>query len=232
MTEMKTKIAKSKLLVVLIAILVVSSGLIALYFESLNNKVIATHEIRVACLGDSITELTKYPEELQSLLGFRYKVGIFGVTGATILLNTDRPYLNQTAFEDAKNFLPDIVVLMLGTNDARANIFLHSQNLEADFNLLVEEVQQFPSNPRIWVAIPPPIFDNTLDLLNQNLVDGVIPHLQKVANERGIPTINIFEALANHFEYFPDGVHPNDEGAKLIAKEIFVAINGSYPITT
>ena len=229
MTETKTKITKSKLLAVLIAILIVSSGLTALYFESLDKKVTGTHEVRVACLGDSITELTKYPDELQLRLGPSYKVGSFGVSGATILLNTDRPYLNQTAFQDAKNFLPNIVVIMLGTNDARLNIFMNSQSLEADFKLLVEEVQAFPSNPKIWVAIPPPIFNNTLGLLSQNLVDGVIPCLQQVANESGLSTINIYAELANHFEYFPDGVHPNDEGAKLIAEKIYEAINNTFP---
>ncbi len=227
MNEQKQKTTKLKLLAVLIAIIIISSGLTALYFEALDSKAKSNSEIRVACVGDSITEITAYPGDLQSLLGLNYNVGNFGVTGATILLNTDRPYLNQTAFQNVKDFRPNIVVIMLGTNDARINIYQYSENLEADYKQLISEVQAFPSKPKIWLAIPPPIFNNSLSLSSSNLLDGVIPRLQQVANEIGLSTVNIYAALVDHPEYFPDGVHPNGDGAKLIAIEVYKAINGS-----
>ena len=175
--------------------------------------------------------ITEYPRDLQTLLGTNFKIGNFGVTGATVLLNTDRPYLNQTAFQEAKQFLPNIVVIMLGTNDARTNIYQYSENFEADYKQLISEAQDFTSKPKIFLAIPPPIFNNTLSLSSINLVQGVIPHIERVARELGVQTINIYGDLVNHPEYFPDGVHPNSEGAKLIAVTVYKAINATVSAT-
>ena len=55
---------------------------------------------RVACLGDSITEITGYPADLQTLLGNNSIVGNFGVSGATVDFNTDKPYFFEPAFHE------------------------------------------------------------------------------------------------------------------------------------
>jgi lysophospholipase L1-like esterase len=52
----------------------------------------------------------------------------------------------------------------------------------------------------------------------------VIPRIEQVANAMNLPIIDVYAAFANHSEYFWDGVHPNSEGAELIATEIYKAI--------
>jgi lysophospholipase L1-like esterase len=42
----------------------------------------------------------------------------------------------------------------------------------------------------------------------------------------GIQTIDIFSALNNHSELFPDSLHPNAAGAKIIAQEVYRAVIG------
>ena len=73
--------------------------------------------IRVACVGNSITE-EFYPDDLWMLLGANYTVGNFGVGGASVSLDSEKPYMNESAFQDAKEFQPNIVIIMLGTKDA------------------------------------------------------------------------------------------------------------------
>ena len=90
-----------------------------LIFLSLGNKGGSNVPVRVACVGDSNTEDSRYPSELQSKLGTSYFVRNFGVSGATVMAQSGNPYANLDAFQDAKKFLPEIVVIMLGTNDAR-----------------------------------------------------------------------------------------------------------------
>jgi lysophospholipase L1-like esterase len=175
-------------------------------------------------MGDSITELSGYPNDLQTLLGADYLVGNFGVSGATVLLNSYIPYIDQEAFQEAKDFLPNIVVIMLGTNDARADIYRSIDNFVADYEQLAREVQALESKPKIFLVKPPPIFDNDLALNNTNLLEGVILRIEQVAEELGLTTIDVYTPLANHPEYFVDGVHPNNEGASLIAGEIYKAI--------
>ena len=53
---------------------------------------------------------------------------------------------------------------------------------------------------------------------------SLIPCIKEAANQTNFPIIDVYSALANYSDYFPDGVHPNNEGAKLIANEIYKAI--------
>ncbi len=67
----------------------------------------ATKQIRVACDGDSITEISAYPAGLQSLLGNGYLDGNFGHRGAVVAERfSDKTYLHQDEFNEAVAFLP------------------------------------------------------------------------------------------------------------------------------
>ena len=202
---------------VCIAILIIISLVLVAVFSGTNTT-------RVACIGDSITQLSTYPGHLQTLLGTSYQVKEFGVSGATVLFNSVTPYIDQEEFQRAKQFLPNIVIILLGTNDAREDHYQSIDNFVADYEQLIREVQAFESKPKIFLVKPPPIFDNQFDLSNANLVDGVIPRIEQVAKELGLTTIDAHTPLANHPEYFMDGVHPNNEGAKLIASEVYMSI--------
>lgn len=185
------------------------------------------NKIRVACLGDSITaatEFSDYPTILQSMLGSNYTVGNFGVVAATVLSDTDKPYISQTAFQDARQFQPNIVIVMLGTNDAHDTNYPSIDKFKADYEKIIDETLAFTSNPRIFLVKPPPIFANEFGHDNTNLVEGVIPRIEQIAHERGLPTIDVYNALVNHPEYFADGLHPNQDGARILASEIYKAI--------
>ncbi len=213
-------LTKTKLLPVVIAILLVSSGLLVVFFGNLGSS---SKPIRVACVGDSITEGFGYPNELWMLLGADYSVGNFGAGGSTVSLNSDKPYMNQSAFHEAKAFLPDIVVIMLGTNDASSD-YRYIDEFVADYKKLISEFQTLPSKPEVWLVKPPPIFNNSLGPIDTNLEQGVIPRIEQVANELGLPLIDVHAALLNHPEYFLDGVHPTIQGTKIIASEVNIAI--------
>jgi lysophospholipase L1-like esterase len=214
-------LTKTKLLWGVIAILLVSSGLLVAFLGNLGSN---STPIRVVCVGDSITEGFGYPNELWMLLGADYTVGNFGVGGSTVLLSSDKPYMNQSAFQDAKEFLPDIVVIMLGTNDASSNVYRYIDEFVADYKKLIGEFQTLSSKPEVWLVKPPPIFNNSLGPIDTNLEQGVIPRIEQVANELGLPLIDVHAALLNHPEYFLDGVHPTIQATKIIANEVNIAI--------
>lgn len=93
-------------------------------------------KVRVACVGDSLTrgdgsheprrpkgrgmaQRGNYPAALQRLLGDRFEVRNFGHGGATACNASDAPYIETPEWAAARRFLPDVMVLMLGTNDAK-----------------------------------------------------------------------------------------------------------------
>jgi lysophospholipase L1-like esterase len=179
--------------------------------------------IRVACVGDSITADTEYPGDLGSMLGSNYTVGNFGVGRTTVSLQFDKPYLYQPEFQDALSFEPNIVVVMLGTNDA----YLSGQqrsNFTNDYKALIAPFQTLSSDPKIFIVIPPPVFNNTLGLPSAVLDNDVIPLVKQTANDLGLRLIDVHTPLLNHPEDFQDGVHPNSQGAKIVATQIFSAI--------
>lgn len=177
----------------------------------------------MACVGDSITSDTQYPDDLGMLLGSNYTVSNFGVGRTTVSLQFDKPYLNQTQVQDARKFEPNIVVIMLGTNDA----YLSQQerrNFVSDYKTLVGVFQAFQFKPKIFILVPPPVFSNNIGLNGTILEKTVIPLIKQTANDLNLQLIDAHTPLLNHPEDFQDGIHPNLLGSEIIAYQIFKAI--------
>jgi lysophospholipase L1-like esterase len=215
---------KVMLLAIALTILALSSGAAAFYMSILN-KNNSDSKIRVACVGDSITGGTQYPADLWMLLGSaNYTVGNFGVGGSTASLDSWNPYINNSAFQDSKEFKPNIVIIMLGTNDANPLIRRGNGSFVNDYVKLVMEFQELSSKPKIFIVKPPPIFSNGTTPSAEYFKNNVIPQIEQVANQTNLPIIDVYSALANYSEFFHDGVHPDEQGAKLIANEIYNTI--------
>lgn len=194
-------------------------------FEPMSSNKDLGSPIRVACVGDSITEITGYPSDLQKLLGANYTVGNFGASGSTVLLNSWKPYMNQSAFQEAIKFEPNIVVIMLGTNDDLEMLRPYNASFEEDYAKLIAAFQQLETKPEIWIVEPPPIFNDSADLSIPYFNQVIIPKIQNLAEELNLPVIDVYSAFGDHSDYFVDGVHPNSQGAQLIASEVYQAID-------
>ena len=180
-------------------------------------------QIRVACLGDSITELSGYPHMVSKRLGNNYVVGNFGACGTSVLLDSESPYIYSEALSQAKNFHPDIAIIMLGTNDAICSFEQNELAFIEDYLMLVVNVQSFDSKPVVWIVKPPPIFGDGMWLNSTVLSYKVIPAIMKVATRANLQVIDVYSALDNVC-FFNDGVHPNCEAAKVIAEIVCQAI--------
>ena len=210
-----------KLFVVTASILLLAFSVAILFLEA---KPVSEDTIRVACVGDSITRDTEYPEILSTMLGANYTVKNFGVGRTTVSLEFNKPYMKQPAFYAAQNFNPDIVVIMLGTNDGYLSQQQRS-NFTDDYTTLISSFQVLPSSPQIHIVIPPPVFNNTMGLPAAVIDDEVVPLVNQTAIGLELPTINIYTPLLDKPENFEDGVHPNLLGSQVIASEICNAIS-------
>ncbi len=215
----------NKKILAIVAIMVIMASYMAT-FQIMNARPMTTLDtrIRVACVGDSITQGSGYPAKLQQLLGTNYLVGNFGVAGTTVSLNSTSPYMNQTAFQKAEEFNPDFVVIMLGTNDARTDVNENNESFEEDYIQLVSSFENLTSNPQIFIVDSPPMFTDNPNYNSTYLADRIIPQIDSVANNLNLPTVDVYSAFGDHMDYFMDGVHPNPEGANLIASEVDNAI--------
>ena len=232
---MKKKTKLMAIAITAITIVILVSPLAAFKIVNSQNKISPTYSsggpIRVACVGDSITENSGYPSDLQLLLGDNYTVGNFGVSGSTVLLNSWKPYMDQPEFQSAKAFEPNIVVIMLGTNDDLMELHQYNESFEHDYSELITSFQQLESKPHIWIATSPPIFSNSSDLSPTYLTDTIVPMTEDLANKMNLPIIDVYSAFGNRSDYFIDGVHPNSQGAMLIATEVYDSIDSTYNLS-
>jgi hypothetical protein len=186
-------------------------------------------KVRVACVGDSLTQSTSYPYYLWMLLGTaNYSLRNFGAGSTTISLNTETPYMNTSTFEEAIEFQPDIVVVMLGTNDAQPNLKPNNATLTRDYIKLINAFQALPSKPEVWIALPPPIYSNQTSVMDaQYFKQTVIPCIQRAAEQTSSKTIDVYSALLGHPNYYKDdGIHIANAGAEIVAQTVYRALTG------
>jgi len=209
--------------VILLAILLVSTFIL---LNAQNDSM--QKPTRVACVGDSLTQSSRYPYDLWIKLGKEdYALSNFGVGGTTISLNTETPYMDTSAYQEALDFQPDIVIIMLGTNDAQINLKDNNATLTSDYVKLISAFKELPSKPEIYVVMPPPIIDNQfMNLDPEYFTQTIIPSIQQAAEQTGLQTIDVYSELLGHPEYFEDGVHVNDDGAEIIANVLCKAVIG------
>ena len=187
---------------------------------------------RIACVGDSITfgaaikDRVKncYPAQLGRMLGEKFEVRNFGVNGATLLKKGDKPYWKLKAYANARDFQPEVVVIKLGTNDSKPHNWKHKEEYVADYVALIESFRKLASKPVVWLCYPVPAYPGRWGITDKVMKEEVMPRLDEVAKKSGCKVIDLYSALSDKKEMFPDLVHPNAKGATLIAEAVSSAI--------
>jgi len=195
---------------------------------------LAQAQTRVVCVGNSITEgyglsnsgQQAYPAQLAILLGPGYKMLNCGVSGSCMVKNDPASYWKTNRFNDAKNFDPQIVIIKLGTNDGdppRWNA--HKNEFYNDYVAMIAEFRKNGRNPIIYVCYPVPTFGAAKAPQGLIIKNEVIPLIKQVATSQGLRIIDFNTTMQSYPEFFPDGIHPNAEGAKKMAEIAFNAMN-------
>ncbi len=188
--------------------------------------------VKVACIGDSITqgsgaaEGKSYPSQLQALCGDEWKIGNFGVSGRTLLKNGDFPYWKENAYQEALKFEPNVVIIMLGTNDTKPQNWKFEKEFITDYTALVKSFESLSSKPRIYLCRPCPVPEPGNFGINESNIKEEIRQINKLAKELNLGLIDMHKALENKPELLPDRVHPNTEGAREMAKAAFKVLTG------
>jgi lysophospholipase L1-like esterase len=197
----------------------------------LSAEQMACAQSRVACIGDSITygallpdrETQCYPAVLGSLLGEDYEVRNYGVPGAAMLRHSTRPYRTTDAFAESSSWNPDIVVIMLGTNDSIPINWQYRDEFEGDYLDMIAHYAGLPSMPLVYLCTPCPVYGPNMFGISPEVVrDEIVPLVWQIGAESYSPIIDVFTALSDLPDYFfDDHVHPNPDGAALIAATVW-----------
>lgn len=189
--------------------------------------------VKVACIGDSITEGTNvfdpphnaYPGQLASQLRKiddtrQWETQNFGVGGATLLQKGDKPYIKQPAYQQALASQPNMVVIMLGTNDSKPQNWAYSTEFVSDYCALIDSFANLASRPRIWICKPVPAFIDMSGINNRIIRFEIIPMINEIARLKHVEVIDLYTPLLGSPNLFPDGIHPNAAGATRMAQVV------------
>jgi acyl-CoA thioesterase I len=205
--------------------------------------------IRVACIGASITygyhlkdrEHNSYPAWMGRWLGTNYDVRNFGVSGTTLMSSGNLPYIKQQAHADALAFKPDIVIILFGGNDSKhpgdgsldstnaPNNWAHKADFVPDYESFIADFRHANPAAKIYICYPTPCFPGRWGINDHTIHYEIIPLIHRIATESNAQIIDLYDAFAGRKDLFPDTVHPNETGARLMAADIYTVISGKTP---
>ena len=198
----------------------------------------AAGPVKVACIGNSITygafipdrEKNCYPAQLQAYLGEDYDVRNFGVSGTTLLSKGDHPYVKTREYEESRAFLPDIVLIKLGTNDTKPQNWKYREEFMTDYQRLIDSYRQVESHPRIILLTPVRCFLPQGSSISAEFIEREVrPMVEELAWRNGLEIVNLFNLFGDVWEehVMPDKLHPSAFGANKMAVKIGEYLTGT-----
>lgn len=139
-------------------------------------------------------------------------------------------YWDNSAWQVALKSQPDIVTIMLGTNDAKVFNWFDIQQGTGDFFALdygrmIKQLRELKPTPRIFIIVPPPLFEPYPFQMNATIINEIFPTLVRdIADVHDCEVIDVHGALSMS-GFTPsaltcDGCHPTDKANQIIAETI------------
>lgn len=230
-------IAAAVLVLIMLSLLVLHmNGLSGLH----NHKEPKEDQIRVACIGDSITyghgisgwTRNNYPAQLQDMLGDGYHVENFGHSGRTLSDGGDKPYSESKQYELSLEYDADIIIFMLGTNDSKPENWTDYDTFISEYKKMLTAYKENNPDVRIILCTPARSFfsgnkteGKTNFDIQPDIVEQMGIRIRTFALLNGYECIDVYDITAGHSEWFEkDNVHPNADGANAIADAIYKRI--------
>lgn len=207
-------------------------------------KQAAERPLRVACVGNSVTygyglrhrDRDAYPVRLQQMLDSayganRFEVGNFGHSGATLLYKGHRPYVKLPEFHQALDFKADWVVIHLGLNDTDPRNWPDwKEEFIPNYRALIDSFRTVNPEARILVCKMTPIFDrhSRFQSGTRDWHAQIQRAIEQVAQGAGAQLVDLYTPLHSRPDLFPDALHPNPEGAMILARTVYGALTGDH----
>ena len=192
---------------------------------------------RIAFAGDSLTagagdrREMQYSTFVKKALRKEVDIGNFGVSGISVtgmggsFNDPDMRYEKQQVFADCVAFAPDILYIMLGTNDAMGWTEA-SPTFDEDYRALIGAFREnLPECEIVLVTTPPTSDGNAFSVPNDVITSEVVPAEKKIADELGLTLLDANAIIGSREggfdEVYLDGVHFGEAGVRYAA-DIFI----------
>lgn len=223
-----------------IALCAAASLLISIPFQTnAKKKNTPPPPVKVGAIGNSITygagvedrEVNNYPAKLQNILGDGYEVRNFGKSGATLLRHGHSPYFKHEEYAAAMEFAPDIIVVHLGINDTDPRDYPeYGDEFVGDYVALIDSFKSVNPNVRVILANLTPLLSKHFRFRSGTRAwrDSLRNLIPVVADITGSELIDFGELFRDRPNLIPDAIHPNAEGAAMMADFVGKALTGNF----
>ena len=93
-----------------------------------------------------------------------------------MLRHGDAPYWNHSAYTNAVKSQSDIVIIMLGTNDAKRNNWAqHGSEYADDYAAMVDSFRSAKPDTQVWSMVPLPLYMDGRYNMNQTVLVSGLP---------------------------------------------------------
>jgi lysophospholipase L1-like esterase len=198
----------------------------------------------MAMMGNSITYGAKlsspstecYPARLSQMLSEIYgdtcEIMNYGVSGRTMMRSSESPLWKESKFTDALKYVPDICLILLGTNDSKPYRWeAWGDEFLNDYLAMIDTFKFRNPYTRFIVCYPPPIWEGhpygtTFENSHNDsiVVNCIIPLIDSVVEKTGAILIDFHTPFVDSLQYFPDKLHPDAEGSGIMAEILFDTI--------
>jgi lysophospholipase L1-like esterase len=190
--------------------------------------VAAIRPVRITCVGASdVSSPTPYgtpnwPDYIAPMLGYEYTITNCGASGTTMIQGGNAPYWNTAQYTSGLNSAPDIVIIMLGSNDSKPYNWIYQTNYVTDYEEMINQYRNLPSHPRIYLNTLLTVYGaGNYDIVGPIVNGQLCPIIKQIAFDEGLPVIDVNTATENMPQNFPDNIHPDIGGAKVVAQTVF-----------
>ena len=168
---------------------------------------------------------------LQRMLGYDYIVKNHGHSGYSVVFSDEYSYSKSPLYTKAKEFAPDVVIYMLGTNDCNPGQDYKSWDngnreatYRADTMRYLNSFREINGDVQIFMSIPPTLCYSTIwpwEEWAARIEKHVSIINREIAEEEGLPIVDMYSWSKNHSEVFKDGLHPYNESYKVYAERVY-----------
>lgn len=197
--------------------------------------------IKVACIGDSITHGTNssnasvynYPVYLQRMLGYDYYVEKYGAPGYSLTTTDTYQYMSYSIYNQSLDAKPDVVLIMLGTNDCNPNDDYkdwtnptRATTFKSSAATMINAYRRANNSAQIYMMTPPTVPSNSI--WASNVETYAVPLVKEIAESNNCLLVDIHAwSLKNKSTFTEDGgdgLHPSNERYADLAEGVFEGI--------
>jgi sialate O-acetylesterase len=142
------------------------------------------------------------------------------------------PYIKSEEYRKVLDYHPDLVIIDLGLNDTDPRNWPDYQDdFIPDYQRLVNSFKSVTEeSPEIYICLMTPVFPGHPRFKSgiRDWFFQIQECIKKVAENTDARLVDLHTPLYRRPDLFADNLHPNKEGAAIMAKAVYSAITGDF----